>query len=53
MIPGYIAPEFELVRDDAACTRCRLCERECGLVSPPMKCFEDALEACAAWAQEA
>ena len=24
-----------------------------GLVSPPMKCFEDALEACAAWAQEA
>ena len=29
MIPGYIAPEFELVRDDAACTRCRLCEREC------------------------
>lgn len=23
-----------------------------GLVSPPMKCFEDALEACAAWAQE-
>ena len=29
MIPGYIAPEFELLRDDAACTRCRLCEREC------------------------
>ena len=25
----YIAPEFEIVRDNGKCTRCRLCEREC------------------------
>ena len=30
-MPGldYISPEFEVVRDNDTCTRCRICEREC------------------------
>lgn len=25
----YISPEFEVIRNDEKCTRCRICEREC------------------------
>ena len=25
----YLYPEFEVVRNDARCTRCRICERQC------------------------
>ena len=29
MSVSYIAPEFEVVRDDDRCIRCRVCERQC------------------------
>ena len=29
MALDYIIPEFEVVRNDARCTRCRICESQC------------------------
>ena len=29
MSPNYITPEFEILRNDARCTRCRACESQC------------------------
>ena len=29
MALDYIIPEFEVVRNDARCTRCRICEVQC------------------------
>ena len=26
---SYIYPEFEIVRNDTRCIRCRVCERQC------------------------
>lgn len=25
----YISPEFEVIRNDLRCTRCRVCEKQC------------------------
>ena len=50
MALAYIKPEFEVVRNDARCTRCRICESQCangvhtynadgkGMVSDESKC---------------
>ena len=27
-------PEFEVIRNDSRCTRCRLCERQCANGAP-------------------
>ena len=29
MALDYIIPEFDVVRNDARCTRCRICETQC------------------------
>ena len=42
---SYLAPRFSIVRDDAACIRCRVCERQCGFEVHAYDPIGDTVEA--------